>query len=76
MNADLVAVPIADLEQLISRTSQRWLTTDDAAAYCACSSKSLQRAASRGDLSPSKAIRGRLTFDRRQLDAWMMSGMT
>lgn len=75
MNANLVAVPIADLESLIARAGQRWLSIDQAATYCGLSAKSLSRAVARSELTPSTAVRGKRIFDRRQLDAWMMSGM-
>ena len=72
---DLVAVPVADLDQLIARASQRWLPIDGAAEYCGLSEKSIRRALAKGELTPSKAVRGKLIFDRRQLDAWMLASM-
>ena len=75
MSAQLVAVPLADLSQLVARASQRWLPIDHAASYCGCSAKSLRRATAKGELTPSRAVRGRLLYDRRQLDAWLTAGM-
>ena len=71
----LVAVPRVDLEQLIVRSAQRWLNVNEAAEYARVSDKSIRRAVARGELTPSKAVKGKQVFDRRQLDSWLMAGM-
>jgi len=52
-----------------------WLTTRQAAAYCSCSEKTIERAVRRGDLKMTRLGTSRqYRFRREWLDAWLSGG--
>ena len=65
----LVAVPLADLEQLVARSRRRWLSVADASDYCGLSQESVRRLLSAGKLTGHRPVRGKILIDRLQLDA-------
>ncbi len=51
----------------------RWLSIDLAAQYTSLSGKSIRRLIDGGQLSPSRAVRGKVLIDRQQLDAVLVA---
>ena len=55
------------------KVGTEWLTTRQAAAYCSCSEKSIERAVGRKKLRSVRLLSSRqFRFRRAWLDAWML----
>lgn len=73
---------IAELTKAVSELTARidaeawphWLTVDVAARYSSLSVKSIRNLVSAGRLNASRAVRGRLLIERRELDAVLAGG--
>ncbi len=71
--AQLVAVPMADLQQLITSAASPWMSIDKAAAYCDVSRDSIEKAITSGKLTAHRLVKGRVLIDRRELDSVIRS---
>ena len=67
--AKLVAVPVADLERMLARASQRWYPVIEAAIYSGLSEASVRRLISSGQLSAHRPVKGKVLIDRFELDS-------
>jgi len=72
---ELVAVPKADLTELIARATKRWMSVASSAEYADLSDESIRRLLSSGKLTPHRPVRGKILIDRRELDS-LISGST
>lgn len=68
MSAELVAVPVADLQELMLRAERRWFSIERAADYADLSPKSIRRMLASGKLTPHRPCKGKLLIDRLELD--------
>lgn len=71
--AELTAAVRDLIDRIDRREWARWLSVEGAAEYCSLSSKSVRNLIAGGKLTPSRAVRGKILIDRRQLDAVLLA---
>lgn len=71
-SAELVAVPLADLQALIAKAMTRWLSVADAAVYSSLSEESIRRLMAANKLTAHRPVRGKIVIDRLELDAFIL----
>jgi hypothetical protein len=65
----------AKLDALLARSAsvdRRFLPVDGSANYCGISPESIRRLAASGKLTPLRPVKGRVVFDIRELESYVL----